>query len=85
MLPYNSFILYITYHLVWNYKKSFGIHVNTQTVVTFLDIDTYVYGVFTYVPVTYHSYPTYIQRHMVLVHVIAVLQIGNTSFCCLLP
>jgi len=27
-------------HIVRNYKERFGIHVNTQTVVTFLDIGT---------------------------------------------
>ena len=38
---YSSLIFYIMmYHTVRNYKERFGIHVNIQTVVTFVDIGT---------------------------------------------
>ena len=37
---FRSLIFYIMYHFVRNYKERFGIHVNTQTVVTFFDIGT---------------------------------------------
>ena len=55
---FRSLIFYIMYHLVRNYNEMFGIHVNTQTVVTFISWYWYVYDVFTHVTVTYHSYHT---------------------------
>ena len=37
---FRSLIFYIMYHFVRNYKDRFDIHVNTQTVLTFLDVGT---------------------------------------------
>ena len=56
-------IIDVTYHLVRNYNERFGKHANTQTIDTFLGTSIYVYDVFAYVPGTYHSYSTQIQRH----------------------
>ena len=54
------------YHFVRHYKERFSINVNTQTVVTFLDIGTYVYDVFTCVPVTYQvSFIPYVDTTIV--------------------
>ena len=54
------------YHFVWHDKDRFGIHVNIQKVVTFLDIGTYVYDVFTCVPVTYQvSFIPYVDTTIV--------------------
>ena len=78
-----SLIFYIMYHLVRNYKERFGIHVNTQTVVTFLDIGTCT----TYLRV-YRLRIVHTQRRhndssgsTILVRIIVELQIG-TAACC---
>ena len=76
-------IFYIVYHFVRHYKDKFGIHVNTQTVVTFPDIGTCttclsVHLLRTKVRHTLRLYNNSIGS-MIRVHIIVVLQIGATS------
>ena len=52
---FRSLVFYIICNVDRHYKDRFGIHVNTQTVVTFLHNETYV---FAEVPVAYNSHST---------------------------
>ena len=83
-----SMIFYIMmYHFVRIYREKFGIHVNTQTVVTLLDIGMCTTCLRMYPLRTIHT----LRRckdsigSIILVHTIVVLQIGTASSGCLLP
>ena len=90
---FRSLIFYIMYHFVRNYKDRFGIHVNTQAVVTFLNIGTCttclrMYHDTCYVSLSFIPYADYDSSgSMILVHIMVVLliPIDTTFSCCLRP
>ena len=84
---FRSLIFYIMHHLARNYKEMFGIYVNTQTVVTFLDIGKCTTFLRMYRLRIIHTLRRYNDSSgsMILVHIIVVLQSGTTFSCCLLP
>ena len=75
------------YHLVQNFKDRFGIHVNTKTVATSLDIGTYTTCLHMHLLRIIRTLRRYNDSSgsRMLVHTMVVLQIGATSSCCLLP
>ena len=84
---FRSLIFYITYPFVRHYKDIFGIHVNTQTVVTFWILVRVrrVYVFTCYVPGIIHTLPTYNDRgSMILVHIMWYyrLVLLLTAACC---
>ena len=86
---FRGLIFYIMYPFVRHYKDIFGIHVSTQTVVAFwMLVRVRRVHVCVYLLRTRHLHT--LRRYndsgsMILVHIIVVLQIGATSYCCLLP
>ena len=75
------------YHFVRHYEDRFGIHVNNQTVVTFLDIGTCTPCLRMCMLRIIHTLSRYNDSggSIMLVHVTVVLQIGATSCYCLVP
>ena len=68
---FRSVIFYIMmYHIVHNYKERFSIHVNIQTVVTFLDIGTCTTYLRMYPLRIIHTLRRYISGSTKRVHII---------------
>ena len=74
---FRSLTFYIMYHLVRSYKETFGIHVYTQTVLTFLDVSTCTICLRMYLLRIIHTLSRYNDSSgsMILVHFIVVLHI----------
>ena len=77
---FRSLIFYIMYHCVRHFKDRFGIHVNTQTVVTFLDIGSCTTCSRIYLLRIIHTLRRYNNSNgtMILVH---TRNSGTTSWC----
>ena len=69
-----SLIFHFMYHFVWHDKDRFGIHVNIQKVVTFLDIGTCTTCLCMYLLRIIHTLRRYNDSSgsMILVHIMVV-------------